>query len=116
MKAGTTVFPGSRTWRHESGNSERSVEQMIKLGVAQIKTKEWRWGEERSCAEQLFFGDRFHTLVLPTSSPLGRKSTLAPLNAQDVGRRSFGNTDLSDFVSICLLVPLRISMKKMSSF
>lgn len=116
MKAGTTVFPGSRTWRHESGDSERSVEQMIKLGVAQIKTKEWRWGEERSCAEQLFFGDRFHTLVLPTSSPLERKSTLAPLYAQDVGRGSFGNTDLSDFVSICLPVPLRISMKKMSSF
>lgn len=80
------MFPGSRMWKHESGNSKRSVEQMIKLGVTQINTKEWR------------------------------KSTLAPLNAQNVGRRSSGNTDLSDFVSIWLPVPLRISMKKMSSF
>lgn len=55
-------------------------------------------------------------LVLPPSSPRGRKSTLTPLNAQNVGRRSFGSAGLFDFISICLPVPLRISMKKMSSF
>lgn len=79
VKAGTTVFPGSRTWRHESGNSERSVEQMIKLGVAQINTKEWRWGEERSCVEQLFFGDRFHTLSYLPPRLLGGRAPLLPL-------------------------------------
>lgn len=78
-----------------------------KLGVPQINIKEWKWREERSCVEQLFFGDRFHT---------SWKSTLTPLNAQNVGHRSFGNSDLSDFMSVCLPTPLRISMKKMSSF
>ena len=84
MKAGATVFPGSRMWKHESGNSKRSVEQMIKLGVTQINTKEWRGGEERSCAEQLLFGDHSQTLVLPTSSPHGRKSTLAEVLATQI--------------------------------
>lgn len=67
------------------------LSKRIKLGVPQINVKDGSGGKGGHVQHV-----QTTPLVLPPSSPHGRKSTLTPLNAQNVGHRSFGNAGLSD--------------------